>query len=240
MTTKFKTLEVKPLTDQIHRVRLSPLEGDVFEFKGGQYLFLHLPDGKKIPLSIASAPEQKDYIELHIRSMHAESLAAEMLSLFQTADVLEIDAPHGNCILRDGKNPVIIIAGGTGFSPMKSLLESAFVGAEGREFALYLGAQTKEEIYQSPIIEGWQTNQVTFKYTPVVFEVDDSWKGATGYPHEAAIADYQDKLSNCDVFISGSEPMVMNVYKALTEKGVPPNQIYSDILDIKRASGDIE
>ena len=240
MTIKFKTLEVKALTEQIHRVRLSPIEGDVFEFKGGQYLFLHLPDGKKIPLSIASAPEQKNYIELHIRSMHAESLAAEMLNLFQTADVLEIDAPHGNCTLRDGSNPVIIIAGGTGFSPMKSLLESAFIGAAGREFSLYLGAHTKEEIYQSPIIEGWQTNQVTFKYTPVVFESDQSWNGASGYPHEVAIVDYDDRLPECDIFISGSEPMVMNVYKALTEKGVPPDQIYSDILDIKRASGEIE
>jgi len=237
-TITFKTKEVKALTDEIHRVRLSPVDGDVFEFKGGQYLFLHMPDGKKIPLSIASAPEQKSYIELHVRNMHPESLAAKMLNLFQTAESLEIDAPHGSCVLPSGDAPVVIIAGGTGFSPMKSLLESAFVQCPGREFALYLGAQKAEEIYQSPIIEDWNTSDVSFSYTPVVGESCEQWKGAVGFPHEHAIKDYSEKAPECEFFISGSEPMVMAVYKSLKESGVPSEQIHSDILDIKRASGE--
>lgn len=235
----FNTKEITALTNEIYRVRLAPEEGEVFEFKAGQYLFLKMPDGKNIPLSIASAPEQKSYIELHIRVTHPESLAADMIELFRTGSNFEIDAPFGECVLEKGDSPVVIIAGGTGFSSMKSLLESAFVQFPKREFALYLGAQKAEELYQTSIIENWQTDAVKFSYIPVVGETTNSWDGATGFPHEVAIKDYQDKATQCEFFVSGSEPMVMNVYQALKEAGVTSERIHSDILDIKRASGQL-
>lgn len=233
-----KTLEVTALTEQIHRVRLEPLEGELFNYKGGQYLYLLMPDGKRIPLSIASAPEQNDFIELHIRLIPGHELAANMLQLFKTANKIHIEGPYGQCFLKESKNDVVVIAGGTGFSPMKSLLESAFAKKVKRNFSLYLGAQKSSELYQTNLVENWQTDATPFNYIPVIADVENDWEGAVGFPHQIAIADLGDKVSQYDFYISGSEMMVMNVYQALLDAGADKQNIYSDILDIKREMGE--
>jgi len=95
-----KTLEIKKLTEQIHRVRIQPVEGKIFDFKGGQYLYLLMPDGKRIPLSIASAPEETRFIELHIRLIPGHDLAADMLKLFKTAKQIHIEGYLRPCLLQ--------------------------------------------------------------------------------------------------------------------------------------------
>jgi CDP-4-dehydro-6-deoxyglucose reductase len=233
-----KTLEIKKLTEQIHRVRLEAIEGKLFDFKGGQYLYLLMPDGKRIPLSIASAPEQKAYVELHLRLIPGHDLAANMLQLFETASKIHIAGPYGQCFLKKSKNDVVVIAGGTGFSPVKSLIESAFAQKTNRQFSLYLGAQKSSELYQTALVNDWQFDDKLFKYVPVIAEDEDDWQGATGYPHQVALADMGDNIKQNDFYISGSEMMVMNVYQALVEAGANKAHIYSDILDIKREMGE--
>ncbi|TQV89236.1 NAD(P)H-flavin reductase [Aliikangiella coralliicola] len=233
------TTEIKQLTDQIYRIRIQPEKGNLFEFKGGQYLYLLMPDGKRIPLSIASAPEQKAFIELHIRLIPGHDLAADMLNLFKTATRLHIEGPYGECFLKQGDKDLVIIAGGTGFSPMKSLLESALAQGTSRKLSLYLGAQASSDLYQSEIINEWNHGQCQFTYIPVVSETDKNWTGETGFPHEVALAQLGEKSSECEFYVSGSEAMVMNVYQSLVKAGVPKDQIHSDILDIKREMGQL-
>lgn len=233
------TKEITKLTEQIHRIRLRATEGDLFEFKGGQYIFLIMPDGNRVPLSIASAPEQRDYIELHIRLMAEGGLVSEMLALFTSGVVFQIEGPHGRCYLNDGDNDVVIIAGGTGFSPMKSMVESALMRGVRRNFSLYLGAQKSHEIYQTPLVEDLVNNNNNFDFIPVVGEPDDQWQGEVGFPHQVALNHLEDKAASCEFYISGSEAMVVNVYKALTDAGVASEQVHSDILDIKRDKGDV-
>ncbi|WP_196139896.1 hypothetical protein [Aliikangiella sp. G2MR2-5] len=235
---KGKTLDIKQLTEEIYRIRIAPEGSSVFPFKGGQYLYLQMCDGKRIPLSIASPPEEKKFIELHIRKIPGHPLAEEMLKLFESNKRIHLDGPYGECVLQAGSNPVIIIAGGTGFSPMKALLESAFAQKIARRFELYLGAQNETQLYQKKIVESWKVDSGEFKFIPVVAEPGDAWQGESGFPHEIAISKWRQKLSECEVFISGSEMMVMNVFQALKTQGVPVNQIHSDILDIKRDMGE--
>ena len=232
------TKEITKLTDQIHRIRLRATDGDLFEFNGGQYLFLIMPDGNRVPLSIASAPEQTDYIELHIRLMAEGGLVSEMLALFTSGVVFPIDGPHGRCFLDEGDNDVVIIAGGTGFSPMKSMVESALNRGIKRNFSLYLGAQKAQEIYQTELIAELLSEHKNFQFIPVVGEPDEHWQGEVGFPHQVALKHLDDKASNCEYFISGSEAMVLNVYKALKDAGVNAEQVHSDILDIKRDMGE--
>ena len=234
-----KTHDITQLTDQIYRVRVAPEQDELFEFKGGQYLFLVFPDGRRIPLSIASAPEEKSYIELHIRLTNEGGLVSDMLALFQSDDEYKIDGPHGRCYLQEGSSHVVIIAGGTGFSPMKSLIESALAKNDDRQISLYLGAQAAHELYQSPLIESWVVNPEKFAYVPVLGDPDNEWSGAVGFPHEVALENLGTQACHCDYYISGSEAMVVNVYKALIEAGVASEQVFSDILDIKRAQGEL-
>ena len=136
-----KTLQVSSLNEQIFCIRFTLLNGSIFDFKGGQYIVLHMPDGKRVPLSIASAPEEKQFVELHIRLVEGHSLAEEMIELFKTANTFQLEAPCGDCFLNDSDRDLVIIAGGTGFSPMKSLIESALAQQADRQIKLYLGAQ---------------------------------------------------------------------------------------------------
>jgi len=234
-----ETLEVNSLTNQIYQIRLQAVNGELFDFKGGQYLYLLMPDGKRIPLSIASAPEQKSFIELHIRLIPGHELAASMLNLFKTAKKLHIDGPYGQCVLRESENNIVIIAGGTGFSPMKSLLESALAKPIKRKISLYLGAQTEAELYQTPLIESWDTTNTDFNYVPVVSEAGGNWQGRIGFPHQIALNDIENAISGYDFYISGSETMVMNVYQCLLKAGANKHNIFSDILDIKREMGEL-
>jgi len=234
MQLTLKKHSITPLSDQIFQVRLQPESGSIFDFKGGQYLYLLMPDGKKIPLSIASPPQEKRFIEIHIRLIPGHPLAQAMLDLFDTADHVHVEGPCGQCYLLDGNRSVVIIAGGTGFSPMKSLLESAIAKKDEREFYLFVGAQTSAEIYQTDIINSWPLDNFNLNYQPVVNQPDNSWQGKVGFPHEVALEVLGEKASQCDFFISGSEAMVVNVYQSLLAKGISKQAIYSDILDIKR------
>ncbi|MGX5203419.1 FAD-binding oxidoreductase [Aliikangiella sp. IMCC44632] len=234
---KFITHNVTQLTEQIYRVRIKPLSGELFEFEAGQYLFLSLSENKKIPLSIASAPEEQNFIELHIRKVGEDTLASEMLDLFNAGKNFEIDGPHGRCCLKPGHLDVVIIAGGTGFSPMKSLIESALSRGDEREFTVYLGAQSSNELYQTALIESWQVINKNIHYVPVIADEEVEWQGQVGFPHQVAIENLGEEIKSKEFFISGSEPMVLNVYQALLSKGVDKSHIYSDIIDIKRDMG---
>lgn len=231
-TLSIEPLSSEPLSQQVFRVRLKPLE-NLFAFKGGQYLFLQMSDNLKIPLSIASPPEQKQFIELHIGVSLENSLAEQMLDFFAQKKPLQIEAPFGDCFLKDSKNHIVVIAGGTGFAPMKSLIESAFKQNIGRPLSLYLGARTQADLYQTALIESWETGAVAFRYVPVINQQETDWQGATGFPHQVALADLP-SVKNCDFYIGGSEAMVMNVYHDLLAAGVNKENIFSDMLDIKR------
>ncbi|MCF6193263.1 MAG: FAD-binding oxidoreductase [Kangiellaceae bacterium] len=235
-----KTVNVHSLNEQIFRVRFQLADGSSLNFKGGQYIVLHMPDGKKVPLSIASAPEEKAFVELHIRLVEGHSLAQDMIDLFKTADSFHLEGPCGGCFLNDSNRDLIIIAGGTGFSPMKSLIESAFAQKNERQIKLYLGAQIIGDLYQHELIKQWQTEYDNFSYVPVISGDDSSWQGERGFPHVSAIQQNKNDLRAKDFYISGSEPMVVAVYNELISKDVDKSQIHSDILNIKRENGEIE
>ncbi len=234
------TKDVSQLNDQIYRIRLVPDNVALLDFKGGQYIILHMPDGKRVPLSIASSPEEKGFLELHIRLVKQYSLADEMIQLFKSTERVDIEGAFGNCYLKDSQRDLVIIAGGTGFSPMKSMIESAFSNNCQRQIELYLGAQFMSDLYHHNLINQWQTEEDNFRYIPVISGDDEIWQGATGFPHEVAIEQCGPILTEKDFYISGSEAMVMAVYRALRDKDIESCNIHSDILNIKRGNGEIE
>jgi len=235
-----KTKDVAQLNDQIYRIRIIPDDIQLLDFKGGQYILLHMPNGDPVPLSIASSPGQKKYLELHIRLMHTPSLAEDMINLFKRSESVNVEGAFGDCYLKEGDKDIVIIAGGTGFSPMKSLIESAFSKSEQRQIDLFLGAQNISGLYQEELINQWKIKHKNFNYVPVISDENSGWDGATGFPHEAAITQFQNEINEREIFIGGSEVMVMAVYRALLDEGVSKEQIHSDILDIKRECGEID
>jgi CDP-4-dehydro-6-deoxyglucose reductase, E3 len=235
-----RTKEVVQLNDQIHRIRIIPDDEKLFDFKGGQYIVLHMPDGKRVPLSIASAPEERNFIELHVRLVEGHPLASDMIELFKTAEEFRLEGAYGGCFLNDSDRNLVIIAGGTGFSPMKSMIESAFAQQTSRKIELYLGAQVTGDLYQDDLIKTWEQQYENFSYTPVISGDEEGWQGVKGFPHEPAMDCEEQELLAKDYYISGSAPMVTAIYKALTSKGVDKSQIHSDMLNIMREKGEID
>lgn len=233
------------LNDQVYRIRVVPSDITLLDFKAGQYILLCMPvennENMKIPLSIASAPEEKYFLELHIRITHENSLAEKMIEHFKHSNSIEIEGAFGDCYLNNEMENIILIAGGTGFTPMKSMIESCIANVQNktRTIKLYLGAQHENELYQNQLIESWQSQYSSFQYVPVISGTSDNWQGETGFPHEIAIKQCDD-FTDKDFFIGGSEAMVMTVYQALLKEGVDKKNIHSDMLDIKRASGKLD
>ncbi|MEE4246910.1 MAG: NAD(P)H-flavin reductase [Kangiellaceae bacterium] len=228
--------ELDLVGNDVYRVRLTPKGGDLPVFQAGQYLTLQVENGRWIPFSIGSAPENEDFIELHIRLMPGHELAEEIIERFKQTQQAHIQMPMGECVLRNNQRPIAFIVGGTGFSPIKAIIESAIAQNDKREKHLFWGAQTPSDFYLGDIAQQWQDENLV-SYHPVVSGDDKNWTGATGLVHHNAIEFLTDP-TDYDFYISGSEAMVMAVYHDLLEHGASKTTIYSDMLDIKRAMGE--
>ncbi len=228
---------IDQLGNDVYRVKLTTADSQSIPYQGGQYLTLQASGGRWIPFSIGNAPEEKSHIELHIRLIPGHQLAEDILQQLKTTKKAHIQIPMGHCVLRAGTRKVVCIVGGTGFSPIKAMLESAFAQNDKRAFELYWGAQTASDFYLYDLPKAWQSKHSGFKFIPVVSGSDSNWQGETGFPHAVAINNIK-QISDCDFYISGSEGMVMAVYSDLLQQGVPKKQIFSDMLDIKREMGE--
>ncbi len=229
--------DISLLGKDVYRVKLTSDELRQVKYQGGQYLTLLSKGGHWIPFSIGNAPEENSHLELHIRLIPGHELAEQILNNLRKTRKAHIQLPMGKCVLRPGDRPVVCIVGGTGFSPIKAMLESAFSLNDPRQFHLFWGAQTKEDFYLLELAKSWHSDHDNFKFVPVVSGDDDNWKGARGLVHFEAIHQLED-LSQFDFYVSGSEAMVLAVYYDLLDKGADKDRIFSDMLDIKRDMGE--
>jgi len=196
----------------------------------GQYLEILLKDGKRRAFSIANAPHDDACIELHIRHVPDGHFGDFVFDGLKEKDLLRIEGPLGSYFLREDSNrPVILVGGGTGFAPLKGMLEHAFYIDMERPVHLFCGARAKRDLYMDEMVQQWLTQYPNLKYTPVLSapEDDDAWQGETGFVHESVVSHYSD-LSGYDVYLSGPPPMVKAGMDLFYDNGLPETQIYSD------------
>jgi CDP-4-dehydro-6-deoxyglucose reductase, E3 len=227
-TLPAKVDRIEQLNDDVIRLYLKLPEDERLQFLAGQYLNFILPDGSKRAFSIANAPHDDEYIELHIRHVAGGAFTDALFSGMQEKTILRIEAPLGSYFLRETSHkPIILMGGGTGFAPLKGIIEHAFkIGVE-RPMHLYWGVRSLQDLYLPRLPEHWAANNVNFRYTPVLSEPDDDWRGQTGWVHEAVVSDYPD-LSEHEVYMSGPPPMIEAGKKAFLAHGLPGEELYSD------------
>ena len=129
----------------------------------------------------------------------------------------------------DSDRPVILIGGGTGFAPIKGMLEHAFARGTSRPLHFYWGVRAKRDLYMHALPQAWARTHTNFRYTPVLSEprAEDSWDGRTGWVHEAVLADYPD-LSDYEVYASGPPPMITAIKQAFFARGLTPERLFYD------------
>ncbi len=232
-----KVDRIERLNEDVIRLYLKLPEGERLQFLAGQYLNFILPDGTKRAFSIANAPHDDDAIELHIRHVTGGTFTDMLFSGMQEKTILRIEAPLGSYFLReDSDRPVILMGGGTGFAPIKGIIEHALkIGIE-RPMHLYWGVRSRQDLYLPDLPLAWIAQHDNIRYTPVLSEPDADWQGESGWVHERVVADYPD-LSGYDVYMSGPPPMIDAGKQAFFAHGLPGERLFSDSFEYGAAAG---
>lgn len=238
--TKNQDIEIKTLpcrvenlqllTHDIMKVELKLPETERLQFLAGQYIEILLKEGKRRAFSIANAPHDDKFIELHIRHVPDGQFGDYVFDGMKEKTLLRMEGPMGSYYLREeSPRPVIFIGGGTGFAPLKGMLEHAFKIGFDRPMHLFCGVRAVRDLYMDDLVKSWLDKYENLDYTPVLSEPedDDGWQGKTGFVHEAVIKAYPD-LSGYDVYLSGPPPMVKAGMDTFYAAGLPESQIFSD------------
>lgn len=180
------------------------------QFLAGQYIDILLKDGRRRTFSLANAPHDDTRLQLHIRRVPGGQFTNHAFTVMKERDLLRINGPHGSFFLReDSDKPMLLVAGGTGFAPIKAVIEHAIAENHQRPMTLYWGGRRREDIYLSDLAEGWARTHAHFRFIPVLSEPapDDRWTGRTGFVHAAAMQDFPD-LSGHQAYVCGAPVMV--------------------------------
>lgn len=210
------------------RLLLKQPEGQRLQFMAGQYLDIILADGRRRAFSIANAPHDDEFIELHIRHVPGGEFTNFVFSEMREKAILRIQAPMGSFILREESDrPMIFVAGGTGFAPIKAIIEHAFYIGDIRPIHLYWGARSKRDLYMEALPRSWENEHGNFSYAPVLSEPDSDWPGRTGWVHEAVLEDNPD-MSGFDVYMAGPPVMVKAGRDAFAAAGLGRDRMFYD------------
>jgi CDP-4-dehydro-6-deoxyglucose reductase len=219
------------LNHDVLRLRLKLPEGQRLQYRAGQYLEIILRDGRRRAFSIANPPHDDALIELHVRRVPGGELTDRLVDQFSERAILRIQAPLGTFVLRERSNrPILLVGGGTGFAPLKAMIEHALHAGIDRPMALYWGARSRRDLYLPELPAQWADAVHGFAYVPVLSDPDADWDGRTGYVHEAVVADHPD-IADYDVYLSGPPVMVEAGRGAFEALGLSMDHMFSDAFE---------
>ena len=241
-------VEIKTLPCRI--ARLTPLAPDVMQlwlrlpaverlrFHPGQYLDVLLENGRRRSFSIASPPHDSEALELHVRRVNgggfSERLfgAAAGVGSLGTGALLRIEGPIGQFSYREGLGPVLMVAGGTGFAPLKSMLRHMLETGIRRDLHLYWGARHTQDVYEEALMLEWVRRHPQLKFTAVLSEASaaEAAHHRAGWVHEAVLADYPD-LARFEVYAAGPPAMIEAMRTHFPRHGLSTQRLYFDSFD---------
>jgi len=222
---------IERAADDVIILTLSLPANDRLEFFAGQYIEIILRDGKRRAFSMANPPHADPAVELHIRAMPGGVFTEYAFNKMKEKDILRFEGPLGTFYLRgESDKPVILLASGTGFAPIKSLIEEALHQGIKRPMVLYWGGRKRADIYRMELAQSWAAEHEHFEFIPVLSEApeSDQWQGRTGFVHRAVMQDFPD-LSGYEVYACGAPVMVDAARKDFSEQcNLPEDAFYCD------------
>ncbi len=222
------------LSHDVMQVMLKLPETERLQFLAGQYIEFLLKDGRRRAFSIANAPHLDEFLELHIRHVPGGSFTGHVFDEMKDRALLRVEGPLGSFYLRDDSpRPVIMMAGGTGFAPLKGMLEHAFYTGFDRPIHLFWGVRAQPDLYMDALPRAWQEQYPQFRYTPVLSEPEQTvppWRGATGLVTDAVVAAYP-QLTEYDIYMSGPPAMIESATPLFVAHGAELAHLYSDAFE---------
>ena len=226
-----QVLRIERPADDVAIVQLGLPTGVTFRFRAGQYVEIVLDNGLRRSFSIANGPHDTATVELHIRHVAGGRFTPQVFGQLREGDPLTVEGPKGGFYLRDEHRPVILLASGTGFAPIKSMVLDALRRRLQGPATLYWGGRRPRDLYMMDLPTFWAHKYPSFHFVPVLSEADpaDAWTGRTGWVHEAVMADFTD-LSNHDVYACGVPAMVEAASRDLVARcGLLPERFFADL-----------
>jgi CDP-4-dehydro-6-deoxyglucose reductase len=217
--------------DDVAIVRLKLPANERLQYLAGQYIDFLLKDGKRRSFSMANPPHDDALIELHIRHIPNGFFTDPLFTTYKGREILRLEGPLGTFFLREESDkPIIFVAGGTGFAPIKAMLAHLFHHGTEREIVLYWGARARKDLYMPDLPSQWQQAHANFTFIPVLSEprADDRWPGRTGFVHQAVLDDFRD-LSGYQVYACGAPAMIDAARASFTgTRRLPPDEFFAD------------
>ena len=198
-------------------------------FLAGQYIDLLLQGGIRRSFSMANAPRDDGFLQLHLRD-YAGPFSQHVFGVMKEKDIIRFEGPFGTFFLREeSAKPIVLVASGTGFAPIKAIVEHALATGVARPMTLYWGCRVRSDLYMHELAETWH-REGKLRYVPVLSEApaSDNWSGRTGFVHRAVMEDFPD-LSGHQVYACGAPVMVEAAHRDFTSKcGLPDEEFFSD------------
>ncbi|MGN6520845.1 MAG: 2Fe-2S iron-sulfur cluster-binding protein [Dokdonella sp.] len=224
------------LGHDVARLHLATAPGERLRRLAGQYLDVLLDGGRRRAFSIANAPVAAapgdgDVIELHVRRVAGGDFTNTVFDVLQPGARLDVEGPLGTFVPReDSERPMIFMAGGTGFAPIKALIEHFLALGTRRPIALYWGARDAADLYLRELPERWARDVAAFRFVPVLGDAGAGDIARSGLVHEVLLEDVPD-LSAFDVYMSGPPAMIDAGRRAFADAGLPEDRLYYDSFD---------
>ncbi len=250
-----RVVQMEKLADDVMRLSLKLAEGQRLQYLAGQYVDILLKDNLRRSFSLSTSPLSDELLQLHIRHVPGGRFTDHVFGKMKEKDLIRFQGPFGMFFLREDSDvqgstnaardrksgaadrPAILVAGGTGFAPIKGILEYAFAKGITRPLHLYWGVRAKRDLYLSDLPQAWAREHSNFKFTPVLSgpRPEDHWDGRRGWVHEAVAVDYPD-LGRYEVYASGPPPMIDAIKDVAKKHGLPEDRLYYDSFELAHAS----
>jgi CDP-4-dehydro-6-deoxyglucose reductase len=214
------------LADDVMALYLKLPTNERLQFLSGQYIDILQKEGKPRSFSLANAQHNDELLELHLRNIPGGTFTNHVFNVMKERDILRIRGPLGPFFLHeDSPRPIIFVASGTGFAPVKSIIEHAQHIGFKREMHFYWGVRKQSDLYMLDKVKEWEAQGI--KFIPVVS--DEPWNGRMGFVHQAVIDDFKD-LSGYAVYACGAPVVVEAAHREFTtQRGLPHDAFYSDV-----------
>lgn len=216
---------IAPLTNSILQLILEP---DVYvDYHAGQYLKIMHKD-EAFSYSIANAPLGSHQYELHIRHTRDNPYNQPLFSQIKRQGVVSIQLPMGECNVSrlHPDKPILFIAGGTGFAPIKAMIEQLLADGDSRPFELFWGARSQSDLYMDDKVLLWQSHVSHFKYFSLLSERSQQTLV------DIVLERHAQDINDWQLVISGPFDLAFSIRDALVGQGVLAENLFSDAFTV--------
>lgn len=222
--------ELQKLADDVMLISLKLPVNERLAFRAGQYIEFMLKGGGRRAFSIANAPHDDGFLQVHVRKIEGGKFTGHVFDAMQLKEIMRFEGPHGTFHLREESDkPILLVAGGTGFAPIKSIVEHAIHNHIKRPIKLYWGARDRAGLYMHDLAQQWAEAHAHIEYIPVLSDAPESdvWTGRTGLVHQAVLDDLAD-LSAYQVYACGAPGMIDAARNDFSARGLPADEFFAD------------